>query len=64
MLVTTRHPGESVIITVPPGDKPQRITVKLIQVRGDRVRLGFDAPREIEVHREEVQRDIDAGVIG
>ena len=44
MLVTTRYPGESVIITVPPGDKPQRITVKPIQVRGDRVRLGFDAP--------------------
>ena len=51
MLVLSRKIGESIII-----DGGIKLTV--IEVRGDRVRLGFDGPREVAIHREEVFRNI------
>jgi len=51
MLILSRNPGESLHI----GDS---ITVRILSVRGDRVRLGVDAPRAMEVHREEVVQRI------
>jgi carbon storage regulator len=51
MLVLTRKPSQSVII-----GKDIRITVT--QVRGEAVRLGIEAPPEVEVYREEVHRRI------
>ena len=51
MLVLTRKAGESVRI----GDN---VTVTVVEVRGDVVRLGIDAPREIAVHRAEVYRAV------
>ncbi len=51
MLVLTRRPGESIIIG---GD----ITVTVLEVRGDQIRIGIDAPRSVKVHREEVLREI------
>ncbi|AEI11004.1 carbon storage regulator CsrA [Cellulomonas gilvus] len=47
MLVLTRRAGESVVI----GDG---IVVTIIDVRGDGVRIGIDAPRSVRVHRAEV----------
>ena len=47
MLVLSRKPGESVIIG-------GNITVTVIQAKGDRVRIGIDAPKEVPVHRDEV----------
>ena len=47
MLVLTRKPGEEIVI----GDQ---ITVKVLDIRGDKVRLGIDAPRDVKVHRREV----------
>lgn len=47
MLLLTRCPGESVII----GDE---IKITLLGVRGNQVRLGIDAPKNISVHREEI----------
>ena len=47
MLVLSRHANEAVFI----GDE---ITVTVIEIRGDKVRLGFAAPREIDIHRQEV----------
>lgn len=47
MLILTRRVGESVHI----GDQ---VTVKVLTVRGNQVRLGIDAPREIKVNRDEV----------
>jgi carbon storage regulator len=47
MLVLTRGKEEAVII----GD---RIEVKVLEVRGDKVRLGIVAPPEVQVHRKEV----------
>ena len=51
MLVLTRERHQSIMI----GDD---VEVKIIDVRGDRVRLGITAPREIEVHRKEVYEAI------
>lgn len=60
MLALSRKKSESVIITV--GD--QRIKVMVIEIRGDKVRLGFDAPKHIAIHREEIQDEIDSVTIG
>jgi carbon storage regulator len=53
MLILTRRPGESVKI----GDE---ITVTVLGVRGNQLRLGFSAPEHIAVHRQEVYERIRA----
>jgi carbon storage regulator len=53
MLVLTRRSGESVMI----GDD---VVVTVLEVRGDVIRLGIGAPRDIQVHREEVYRELQA----
>lgn len=52
MLMLSRKPGEKVVID-------DRIIVEVVEVRGDRVRLGFTAPRGIPIRREEVMRAVD-----
>ena len=47
MLVLTRRVNERIVI----GDD---ITVTVLEVRGDQVRIGIEAPRDIKVFREEV----------
>jgi carbon storage regulator len=51
VLVLTRRPGESLMV----GDD---VVVTVLDVRGDVVRLGIKAPRSIQVHREEVYREL------
>lgn len=51
MLVLSRHRDESIII----GDN---IVVTIVDIRGDKVRLGIDAPKDIPVHRQEVYKAI------
>ena len=51
MLVLTRKKNESIVIN-------QVIKVTVVEIRGDKVRLGIEAPRDIEVHREEVHEQI------
>lgn len=51
MLVLSRKIGETLVI----GDK---IRVTIIDIRGDKVRIGIEAPVEIDVHREEVWKAI------
>ncbi len=51
MLVLSRQRNESIII----GDD---ITVTVVDVRGDKVRLGISAPNTVTVHREEIYRAI------
>ena len=51
MLVLSRHRDESIII----GDD---IVVTIVDIRGDKVRLGINAPQDIPVHRREVYEAI------
>lgn len=51
MLILTRRIGETVII----GDD---VKITVLEVQGSQVRLGISAPREVEVHREEIYRRI------
>ena len=51
MLVLSRHRDESIMI----GDD---VVVTIVDIRGDKVRLGIDAPSEISVHRQEVYEAI------
>ncbi len=47
MLILSRHVGETICI-----GKDVRVTV--IDIRGDKVRLGVEAPQEVPVHRQEI----------
>ena len=47
MLVLSRKKDEKIII----GDN---ITLMVIEIRGDKVRLGIEAPKDVSVHRQEV----------
>ena len=51
MLVLSRHRDESIII----GDN---IVITIVDIRGDKVRLGIEAPKKIPVHRQEVYEAI------
>lgn len=51
MLVLSRKRNESIVI----GDN---VVVTLLEIRGDKVRLGIEAPQNISVHRQEVHEAI------
>ena len=47
MLVMSRKKNESIVIN-------DNITIVVVEIRGDKVRLGVEAPKEVPVHRKEV----------
>jgi carbon storage regulator len=51
VLILTRRVGESIVV----GDD---VTVTVFEVRGDAVRIGIDAPRSVQVHRQEVYEEL------
>ena len=51
MLVLSRKPNESIVIR-------DDIVITIIEIRGDKVRLGFDAPKDVPIHRQEVYEAI------
>lgn len=51
MLVLSRKKNEAIVIS-------DNITIVVVEIRGDRVRLGIDAPASVPVHRREVYEDI------
>lgn len=53
MLALTRKAGQSIII----GDQ---IEVVIVEVKGDQVRLGIKAPRDISIYRKEIYEEIQA----
>jgi carbon storage regulator len=56
MLVITRREGEEVVI----GDPANPLgVVRIASIKGDRVRIAFDFPREVPVHRHEVAEEIN-----
>jgi carbon storage regulator CsrA len=55
----SRKASEVVQITVPASTEPQVIRVMVVEVRGDKSRIGFDADKSVMIHREEIQRLVD-----
>jgi carbon storage regulator len=53
MLVLSRRIGESVVV----GDD---VTITVLEVRGDVVRIGIDAPRSVAVHRAELLEQLES----
>ncbi len=47
MLVLSRKKNESIVID-------DRIKITVVEIRGDKVRLGIEAPRDVPIHRSEV----------
>jgi carbon storage regulator len=54
MLVLSRKKNESIVVD-------DAIVITIIEIRGDKVRLGIEAPREVPIHRSEVHAAIQAG---
>jgi carbon storage regulator len=53
MLVLSRKRGEGIVIG-------NGVTLSVLEVRGDRVKLGFTGPADVPIHREEIYRRIRA----
>ena len=53
MLVLSRKKGERIVID-------GNIVITVVDVRGDKVRLGIEAPRDVPIHRSEVQAAIQS----
>jgi carbon storage regulator len=51
MLVLSRKKNESIIIN-------ENVVITVVDVRGDKVRIGIEAPRDVTVHRQEVLESI------
>lgn len=56
MLVLSRKTREEVVITI----RNERIVITVVELRGDKVRLGFDAHESVKINRSEVQTRIDS----
>ena len=56
MLVLSRKKNESIVIN-------DNITIVVVEIRGDKVRLGIEAPKDVPVHRKEIFDAIQASQI-
>jgi len=56
MLILSRKADQSVILVVPPSDKPQAIRVEVTEIGTSQVKLGFEADRVVAIHRAEIQQ--------
>lgn len=53
MLVLSRKKNESIVID-------ENIVITVVEIRGDKVRLGIDAPKEVPIHRSEIHAAIQS----
>lgn len=53
MLILTRHIDQSIIVN-------DDITITVLDIQGNQVRIGIEAPKNITVHREEIHKKIQA----
>lgn len=58
MLVLSRRKHEEVVCDIGRGDQ---LVVSVVEIRGDKVRLGFEAPKWLPIHRREIWLQIRAG---
>jgi carbon storage regulator len=54
MLILTRRTGEAIVI-----GQPRQVRLKVLSVVGNVVRIGFEADRDLTIHRAEVYRRIN-----
>jgi carbon storage regulator len=57
MLVLSRKKNESIVIN-------NDIVITIVEIRGDKVRLGIEAPKDVPVHRMEVYEAIHGAKVG
>lgn len=57
MLVLSRKTNERIVATLPDG---RHIAFTVLEIRGDKVRLGIVAPKDVPVHRQEIHNEIAA----
>lgn len=57
MLILTRRTGETVMI----GDQ---VTFTVLEVKGNQVRIGFNAPKDVAIHREEIYERLKLALQG
>lgn len=57
MLVLSRKKGESIVIG-------EEVTLTVVEIRGDKVRLGIEAPKDVTIHRQEVADAIAKALMG
>ncbi|MBP86471.1 MAG: carbon storage regulator [Planctomycetaceae bacterium] len=60
MLVLSRKCSERVVLNL----NGETVTIEVLQIKGGRVRIGFDAPDQIAVHREELWRRLTSEHLG
>lgn len=57
MLVLSRKKNEAIVVS-------NNVRITIVDVRGDKVRLGIEAPKDVPVHREEVWQEIQRTLPG
>jgi carbon storage regulator len=55
MLILSRKRNEKIVI----GSGPNKITIMLVDIRGEQAQVGIDAPRNVPVHRQEIFDQIE-----